>query len=212
MITEVPAAFSKVILGLESPEKLKAQGMTVINSEERSMGSAPGRMIRVRQEAQGTMAEKWLWAFGTEDRTVMILGTAFQEEELAPVLGAIVTASWDPNHTVDQAEGVGFAIEPGKLVLWTRMGDMLMYTSDGKPDLNKTGKPMFFGGPSISATAVEDMEAFAKKRASELPLSGVQIQSTESITIADLPGVALHAEALESGGEGTRFIYQVIPF
>lgn len=212
LVTEFPAPYAEVVAGFTDRNALGEQGIQVEGLEARGNGAYPGTLVRTRQAAQGVVALKWIWIFGTDKATAMVMATGFDEADLAVLKAALLTTAWDPEATPAGAEGQRFELGfTGDFAVWRRMGGTVAYTLGGGA-LEGPGAPLFTIGPALGAGAIDDREAFARSRAEALPLDEVAVEGVTAIEVDGLPGVALNARGEDVQNGRTIAIYQAILF
>ena len=216
MVSEVPAPFGQVKPGLTDAGQLLRQGMQLIEHEDRPIGRHDGKLIKVRQKAQGVEVVKWLWGFGNDDVTVIVVGVCPKEvvdTELDTVKAAVLSSVWDLDMEVDPLDGLAYSIkDTGGMKLLNRASSMIAFSPDGEAGTDEEGhsKPLFVVAPGMRPVE-EERPVFAEK----LMQSTAGYRDIESgpftpVTVDGLPGLSCTATALYK--REPTFIYQLVLF
>lgn len=194
MVTEVPAPYAQVKVGVGDATMLRARGMELLEKEDLPLGKHGGLLVLVYQEAQGRKVKKWMRLFGDDDRSVLVLATAplAMADSWMPVLKeSLLSIAWGEAAELpdDVFEGLSFRLKDlAGMQPQSRLGAMVGLTPDGEADLEKKGKPLFSVGPAVSPIADRDRE-----RVAEFTLRstyrGAKIEATREIEIDGMKGV-----------------------
>jgi hypothetical protein len=154
--------------------------------------------------------QKVIWVFGTETESVLVMGIVPKgrtKKYLRPVEKAVLSSIWKPMLVVDPGEALGFRLgDTGGMKLFSRSTNMLIYTADGRPDSEHTGKPVFVIGPAYSPVSIEDQEDFADRRLRQFTaFEVVRVESKERIRINELDGYAMIARTRSDGQPGVAY-------
>ncbi len=216
MVSLVPGSFAHVRVGLEDPLKIAKRNMELLAREDREAGEQPGVLMHLRQRVQQGEFEKWMWVFGSENETVMIVGiypSALEEDYSSVLRNAVLSARWDPKAEVSPLDGLGFSLaHTGTLAFFTRVANMVSYTEDGQADLEKQGKAMFIIGPAYRPIEAGDRRSFVRQRLRQTTKhSDFEIESIDAVAVDVLEGFEVIATAVSDSNVPTT-IYQLILF
>ncbi len=211
-VIEFGAPFREVASGFTDPKALADQGLSIETRESVPNGSFPGELLVGTQESTGLAANLVLWIFGAPGGTVLVQGTYVDDARAEDLRTSVLSARWDAQVEVDPTAGLEFELATTEdLKLWQRLGDLLAYTLDGRPDVDSKGDPMFMIGPG-PALPIEDREAFVRERTRQLPLRSIEIESLEPIQVDGLDGFQVTVRALDPATGAARAAYQTILF
>ena len=218
MVTQVAGPYAQISLGLSMPHALRQRGMELVEGAERPAGDEPGKLVRVEQEANGIVADKWIRVFGSSERTAMIVATiprSSGDTWMPRLRTSVLTARWDeragPRGPFD---GTSFRLrELGGLQFVSKMGGMLMFTPDGEPDSGRTGKPLFLAGPSIAPRTPSESRDFAEERIRNVEGHRVtEIESVTPVEIDGMSGLEIVAKAMDRDASAEAVIWQTMLF
>lgn len=214
MVTEVPAPFSQITAGF-TREQMAPRGMTLRGSEPLTVDGRQGMLLSITQSARGVAFDKWILAFGDDSTAVLVTGTYPQARagELGePIKQAVLSARLRTAGPADRFEGLGFRIAEGsRLRIATRMGNLLLLNETGTLPNAVPGSPVLVVGSSFSEVDLADLEAFSRRRATQIAtLSGVSNFSGGPITIDGAAAYELFADAVNSDDGKPLKVYQVV--
>lgn len=215
-IAEIAGPYSEVIQGFDSEPKLAMQRMKIVKRDPLPQGTYPGEFIELTQTSSQGSFIKWIWVFGSETQSVTVMGLCPQgssPDHLERIESAVRSASWEPELKLDPKDELKFSLEDeAGMVLMPGITGMLTYTSDGQPDKDRTGKPLFMLAPAIQETPGSP-ETYAAKRM-RLTAGHKKIQAGElvPITIDGLSGYECVATSIHRNSGEAAFIYQVMLF
>ena len=214
MISEMRGPFSKVSAGFGQPALLARQGMRLVSSEKRKMGQHDGVHLTVSQKSGDFEVKKAIWVFGTEQNTVLVVGTVLTQQVgvwFDRVEAAVLSAQWKLGSRTSPFEGLGFELRDTQgLEFLDRVSNMVMYSEDGQPDVQGTGKMLFGFGPSFGGVEIKDRAAFVERRVRAMPCGVEVIESKEEIEIDGLKGYAVVASPVKDGR--ARVVYATLLF
>ena len=214
IVTELPGPASDMQKGMTG-EALASRGMTLIHSETVKIEGQPAILLQASQSAAGTGFVKWMLVAGDAKKTVMIVA-AYPEaaKELAMALRAtLLSASWSgAPRKVNPYEGLMFRVDPTpKLKLAGRVGALLVFSETGSMQPSNAADAMMVVGNSISDVKIDNVETFARVRASKTtrigPLRNLQ---GRAVTADRLKGYELVGETNDlKSGQALR-MYQLV--
>jgi hypothetical protein len=214
MVTEMPAPYAQITAAF-TKEGLATQGMSVLSQRDITISGKPAFLIHVRQSAQGTVFLKWIVATGTDKETVLITATfpeRLKAQWSAALEKAVLSAQWDHTAKTDPLAGLNFSIKDDpELKLARRVSNMLLLTKDGTLPGKPTNDPLLIVGASFSEVLIADLRKFAEERLSQTAqVSGATIKKQAPVTIANLEGSEIIAEAEWREPKQPVTIYQVV--
>ncbi len=220
LVSEVANPFVDVSAGFSDAKRLAASKMTVHSREQRKQGQYDGLLLQVDQDAGHILVRKWIWVFGDDKNTVMVMGSCMKNHAAGqlPVLReAVTSARWDLRASVDVFEGLPFRLHDiAGLKYSSRVGYTVCLTLDGKPDLKRENKAMLLVGPSFGdvkdgVAKITDRRAFARERVEWLPYAYPVIEEPEAIEIDGMKGYVMKGVGLNKAKKKVA-IYGVVLF
>lgn len=214
MVTEMPGAFTEVTAGFTA-DGLKTKGMQLISKEELKFDSYPAVLINVSQSAGTREFKKWIFAFGSESKTVLITGSypKEQEGEMSILLkNTLLSANWDKSIEIKdlQADLTYNLPSTPDLKMAGRLQNCLVYTPDGNI---KNCSTFFMVAQSISEIGVVDKSDFTYKRLLKIEtIKDLKIKSQDDVVINDLPGREIIATAITKKYHTPIMIYTLVLF
>lgn len=212
LVMIVGGPIAQIRKGFESARSLAEKGMQLVSTEERKAGDLDGVLSRIKQSVGGQDYDKWVWAFGDAEQSVLVMGTWLSgDEELGDrLLAGVLSARYDD--ATDPLAGLGFSVEHGPLVFSKRVGNNLVYVSEGAHVPVNDEDAFLVVGPAVGAVTVADPELFARQRLVQTAqYSGFKVESARPIAVDDLNGIEIVAVA-ESSTKGEALVYQVVLF
>ena len=214
LVVEVEAGFDEVAVGWEDSAALAEQGMTLLASESMPLDSNPGLLCKVAQDAGTIQVTKWVWIFGTDQHSVLVVGNCpdeFVDSSLSSIREGVLSAIWNPAEETPPKQETAFTIGYAGEFQARPSGAQLIYSIDG--EIDETGQqPIFLAGPS-SAPASGDLASFSDQRLRATAFhSNFEVQSAKPIEIDGLSGWEIRASAVDERGDLPKSIYQVVLF
>jgi hypothetical protein len=215
MVVTIPGPFSEVSRDF-TPEGLKIQGMKIKTTQNVSIDGNKGILINLNKTAYGTRFSKWIFTFGDETETKIIIATFPQAHaaKLSPILKSVLlTAKNDTSMPPALGFDAGFQIRANQLKLTRSIEKTLMYTKDGIIPAKLPEDPLFIVAPSFSEVAIADKKEFATQRLSQT--RNIQINSittTAPITIDGFDAYEIVADAKDLTSDTPITVYQVMLF
>jgi hypothetical protein len=213
VVSELPGPAEQMQKGM-TREMLASRGMNLIRSQIVKAGGKDAVLIHVSQTADGKEFLKWMLIAGDANKTVMIVGTFPKEStELSlPIQRAILSASWSNLTKTPPNEGLTFRVYPtAALKRAGRVANMLVFTESGKMGPGDPAQAVLVVGSSISDASIDNVEKFARERATKTsqvgPLRNIKGQE---LTTDGLPGYELVADATDRKTGREVRMYQLI--
>jgi hypothetical protein len=215
MVMTIPGPFLEVSRGFTA-EGLKTQGMKLKSTKNVSIDGNKGILINLNQTAYGTKFSKWIFTFGDETETKIIIATFPQAkaDKLSPILKSVLlTAKNDASVPPALGSDLSFNISANKLKLTRSIEKTLMYTKDGAIPAKSPEDPLFIVAPSLSELAIVDKKEFATQRLSQTKSIQINsITSTAPIAIDGFDAYEIVADAKDLTSGTPITIYQVMIF
>jgi hypothetical protein len=214
MVTDLPGGLETILPAFTDEDRLRTEGIRVIEASDLEHAALPGRLLHVEQQAQSMVVEKWIWVFGDADACVIVMGTCMKDhcpEQLAMLRAAVTSAVWDRTTPTDPLDGLGFRLgDTGGLRFAKRLANLVVYTDSGEVELNPEHGVSFMIGPAMGSGPISDRKGFAERRAGQLPLDDLQFETIEPTSIDGLHGYTLVGTFERKGFD--HFVYVVIVF
>ena len=217
MVTELPGSYAQLSTGFSNISTLMKRGMSLLHKQPVTVGGRRALLMNLQQNAYGREFLKWLLMFGDESESVMLVATFPKEleAEFSPKMKAsILTARWERDKAIVPSEGLRFMVsEKGELKLSKRVANLLAFTKGGIFPSTHVDDPVFIIGQSFSKIDIDNPEEFAKARILQTAqITDVKIEESNKITIDDLDGYEIVANAKDKASGRAIMIYQVVLF
>lgn len=216
MVTELPAPYTQLIQGF-TKQNLASRGMVLLKKEKLDLVVEGALLIHIKQKAQGIDFLKWMFVFGKDKQSVMIVATfpeKFKGLLSEPLKKSVLSAQWDINAKVDFFEGLTFRVkEQPNLLIAKKIGNNILLTKDGVfPQASKLD-PFMVVGSSISEswTIPKNIQDFSKKRLAQTDiLKGIKIVSEKEIQINSSKSYFIEAHAQDKESNESLYVFQCI--
>lgn len=213
MVMEFPAPYKQIIAGFNG-NALKAQGMTLIKSEDTEFDGRPATMMYIKQVANNTNYLKHTLVFGDSTFTIMVNGiypesASGLEEEIKK---SIFSIKYNPIQTVDGEQTAEFKIDITRsdLHFANYLQGSLIYTADGKMPTESENKSMLIVGSSFQNVAIDNRKEYCIKRVKSLPYGEKNVvEEIIPVTINNLEGFELIAYGFDKENQ-KQLTYQTI--
>lgn len=214
MVTQMPAPVAEIRKAM-TKETLATRGITLLSSNEETVGGREALLLQVAQSAAGKDYLKWMLVMGDPKETVMIVGTfpkSAGEEVGAAIRTALLSASLAAAGPSDPFEGLLFRITPTQVLkIAGRVSNMLLLTESGKPGTLAPGEPVYVIGSSIRPGGSGDLKAFSEARAKQTEqIRDLENLNGREITLGGLAAYELLADAKDVRTGTAMRLYQVI--
>ena len=149
MITEMDGALKSMAAILDA-EELKQKGVKELSRESAPLGPHDGLWLEAEHATSEGTALKTIWMFGNDEKTILMTGVVWNTspEKMIAIEASMRTARWNPAGKRDPLEGLNFRLRDTQgLKLMTRMNNWLIYTEDGQPDKDASGKLIYLLQP-----------------------------------------------------------------
>ena len=216
MVMEQPhGGFAEIRKGF-APEKARSYGLTVLGTRHGTVDGHPAVLAEIQQPVAGLTLHKWALLLGNETKAV-IINAAYPEShvlELRAVLEDMLLAvRWNPSARPDPFTSLGFRIDAKGLQFAHRMGNMLLFSRDGRVVSERYAVPTFTASRSIQSASFLSQSWFARRRLRSLPhFRDLKILAEKDLEIDDLEAVEILAEANSRKWDVRVFLYQVVIF
>lgn len=208
-------AYSQSVRAFVDEERLAKQGMTVVSREKVTIDGREGLLVRLTHRFDGDEYLKWIGMWGDDRTTIQVMGMCplSQAPRWTEILRRVVLrARWDPKLPVDPLAPLDFTIEPPVGLKYAgRLQKLIVYNAEGTLPASDPEEPQWTLVPVTTATAVEDLKAFAEQRVAKTAgCVDVQVRSSGEVAIAGLKAWEITASAKSARGDTTRFVHQVV--
>jgi len=217
IIVEMPGPFSEYKKGF-TKAKGKSHGMDLIDKQDITINGFSAILIEAVQPAYGTIFNKYILVFGTEQNTIMINGTF--PKELKKVMSADIKKSllsvvYETDKNVNPLDEIGYSvnIENTKLKYANSMAKSVLYSVDGKIPPESEDKTFFILGSSLNNIEIVDKKQFAIDRVNKTAtFRNIDIEKIQEIEINGLFGYEIIANGINDKTGKMDKIYYVILF
>jgi len=218
MVTEIPGPFSELARGFTTAS-MASKGMKLLTKSEVKIASGTAVLCHLSQQAYGQEFMKWMLAWGSEQEGVLVVATCpktVQAEWSEPLKQALLSCTWDQASKINFFEGLTFRIsEQDDLKIANKIGNSLILSRQGAFPQKNPRDPVVVVGASITQgwNFQGNREEFAKERLlSSKNFRYTKFLKTEKITINELEGQIIEAEAQDIKSGNQRFILHAIIF
>ena len=215
MVLDIPGPFAETSKAI-TKEDFLSQGVEVKTIEKLELNGLPAFFVTGEQNAHGNIYTKFVLVFGTANETILINGASPNNlQEIAKeIKTAMLTCFYDADKKINPFDALDYELDvsPGKLIFAKSVSNSLAYTSDGNLPTKSTDKTTLVVAKSFSKTVIEDKKLFALNRLKQLPIKITKIESTQQITIDDIPGYEIVASGKDKKTGNPEKSYQVILF
>lgn len=214
LVTQMPAPVAEIRKAM-TKDMLATRGITLLSSQEETVGGREALLVHVAQSAAGVDFLKWMLVTGDPKETVMIVGTfpkSAGEAAGAAIRSALLTASLAAAAPSDPFEGLLFRITPTPaLKIASRISNMLLLTESGSPGPHGPEEPAYIVGSSIGPGGGGDLKVFSEARARQTTqIEDLRNVSGREITLGGLTAWELLADAKDMKSGAAIRLYQVI--
>lgn len=216
MVNELPGSFLAVTKKYNK-ENFAEKGMDLLDKEEMPFGEYNGILVKGAQETHGVPFEKWLYAFGNEHRTIVIVGNYPKQyaKELSAVVRKIVTSPEYNEHTErNMLEGLPFSINlVQNFKVAQRIQNTLILTINAQFPVTDPDQPVFIVGQSLGVNRIEDHKKFCIDRLMQTKkVKNIKIVHMAPLTVSGLSGYEIKSDAVDEKLGNKVCIYQAMLF
>jgi hypothetical protein len=124
---------------------------------------------------------------------------------------AVLSARWS-QAPADPLEGIGFRVTTGpRLRIATRLGNSVAINETGSLPNTEPGAPLLVIGRSVAEVDLSDLEAFARRRITQMPgISNLSNVSGGPLTIDGGAAYQLTADAVQTDNSVPLKLFQVV--
>lgn len=213
MITALPVPPDK-LSGMWQPDKLRAQGMSLVKKERVSVSGITAELAFVTHSVEGMEFEKWILVFPTQEQTFLCVAAYPSAESDALRLqlrDSLLSISYDA--AAIAASAPTFHVDVAGLKLAHRISRTEMYTADGKPEQASPGAPLFLAGPSIAKVAPVDRHAYFQQRLRQTAHTTIlEVTPPAALVVDGLPGFESVATATDTSSGTPMTVYHLMLF
>ncbi len=219
MLSKIPGPFAAVTKGFNK-STLATRGMELISKRSITIDNQPGLLLNVSQSAYGQKFLKWILVFGNEQDTKVITATFLIDNapKLSENLKRVVLAVVPSKIAAPAVSSLPFTVAAVeglvRVTKITAFGKAAAFTKDGNvPSSSVITDPLLIVTPSLGAVPVGDRKSFAQQRLSNYPQIEIEkVTTTNEISIDNLPGWEITANARDLKTKAPLKIYQVMLF
>ncbi len=219
MMTVIPGSFKEVTRGFDQ-KGLATRGISLLSRQTIKIQKQPGFLLHVAQSAAGSKFLKWIVVFGDDQKTNIVTATFLSENAAklsAPLKKVVLSVTPSQRAISANVLALPFAVTAVKgmnlVKKLTGIGKVAVFTKDGNMPIGSPADPLFLIAPSLGEVSVGDEKMFATRRLSNYPQADiVTMKSSQPITIDNLSGWEIVADALDRKTKTPLKIYQVMLF
>jgi hypothetical protein len=217
MLSKIPGPFTAVTQGFNK-SALATRGIDLISQQPIKIDNQSGLLLNVSQSAYGQKFLKWIVVFGNERETNIITATFPSDKpQLSEPLKKVVLAVVPSKIAAPALSSLPFTVTAvaglARVTNVTAFGKAATFTKDGNMPSAAVTDPLLIVTPSLGAVPVGDQKSFAQQRLSSYPQIKIEkITATNEVTIDNLPGWEITADARDPKTQSILKIYQVMLF
>jgi hypothetical protein len=220
LLAVIPGPFKEVIKGFNNKKSLATKGIILLSQQPIKIKNQPGYLLEISQNFNGLEVRKWTVVFGDERKTNMVTATFLKKDSaklsasLKKVVLAVSPLSRPTSASVSSLPFSVTAVDGLMLVQKAAgLGKIALFTNNGQIPAASPADPLFMVTPSLGAVPVLDRQAFAIRRLSGYPETKIlAVKSTKKITIDNLSGWEIVADAQDQSTKTSLQLYQVMLF
>jgi hypothetical protein len=219
MLSKIPGPFAAVTKGFDK-STLATRGIDLISKQPVKIDNQSGFLLKVSQSAYGQKFLKWILVFGNEQDTKILTATFPIENapKLSDNLKQVLLAVAPSKISAPAVSSLPFTVTAVdglvRVTKITAFGKAAAFTKDGNmPSSSVITDPLLIVTPSLGAVPVADRKSFAQQRLSNYPQIKIEkVTVTNEISIDNLSGWEIIADARDLNTQATLKIYQVVLF
>lgn len=217
VVLDMPAPFEKAVKNGFTQEQLADQGIELHTTERLVINGLPGILMTGRQFAFGTLYDKTILIFGSENETIIITGAVpsvnIQKKEL--MIETLLSAYYDKSIKIDPFEELDFSIsyKGSGLVFAKALSGMIVLNKDGIVPSIAEDKSALFLGKAHSELPISDKKDYCVRRIKNIPNNPVEeIESIFEVKYGGLEGYEIIANSKNKTTNQHEKIYLVLLF
>lgn len=219
-VTEIKGPYDQVIASFSKGE-LASRGMNLTASSVITMGkneNLKASLIEYTQTAYGQKFKKVACIFGDKTNTTIVTGAMPENgagELFKSLKESAESARYNPHARIESLdEGLPFTIaDTKKLKKASRLQNVLLFTTTGKPDQARGSNAIFAVGQSAGQVSIGDHETFARERLLQSPqVKNITIDKVTMVKQAGLEGDEFFAKGTDAQDGTPTYVYQTILF
>jgi hypothetical protein len=216
LIMTMKAPFAELSQGF-TQEQMAKRGWTLLDRKDLKVGEQAGTLIHFEQPAQGLVYLKWSVMFG-DDSSSTVTTAMFPkdlEKEYSNLLKATVLSARLTGQPPDPLSRLPFTLTGSTKLRATpgAVGQSLSFTRDGTLPTKSAADPLLIVAPALGEVEAGDKGQLAQQLLQSLAnVTGLKVQSTESITIDGLSGYESIAQGKDEKTGIPLTVYQVTIF
>jgi hypothetical protein len=218
MLSKIPGPFAAVTEGF-TKSTLATTGIDLISKQSIKIDNQSGFLLNVSQSAYGQKFLKWIVVFGNDRETNVITATfPINNPQLSENLKKVVLAVVPIKIAAPVVSSLPFTVTAveglARVKNVAAFGKAAAFTKDGNiPSSSVVTDPLLIITQSLGAVPVGDRKSFAQQRLSGYPQIEIEtITATNEVTIDNLPGWEIIANARDLKTKLPLKIYQVVLF
>jgi hypothetical protein len=218
MLSKIPGPFTAVTQGFNK-STLATRGIDLISKRSIKIDNQSGWLLNVSQSAYGQKFLKWIVVFGNERETNVITATFPSDKpQLSEPLKQVVLAVVPTKIAAPALSSLPFTVTAveglARVNNVAAFAKAAAFTKDGNmPSAAIITDPLLIITPSLGAVPVGDQKSFAQRRLSGYPQLKIEkVSATNEVTIDNLPGWEITADARDLKTGSTLKVYQVMLF
>jgi len=211
ILTQTLAAPIKEVLAGFSPAAFEKQGMLWLEQEHTRWQAGEGLLVHALQMVGDVRFIKWIGAFGNDQRTFVVTGTAPEAmagEYSEPLRQSILSVRLKSEANYAPQKRFEFRSQGN----WqpTALSDLgIAYSLPGQDPTEKQSNPLAIAKRVVEQIPVAEQEHHSQSRIRSFPeVSEVTLEAIRKVSLDDLQGWEIQAVARSGGGEAA-VLYQL---
>lgn len=216
IVMDMPAPWGEIRQIFTAKDGLVSQGIVVKKVHPMQVYGKEGFLVIGEQHAHGVMFAKYILAFDTGSGTVMVNGAhpAELKEFADGMVTSLLSVVYNADAQIDEFAGVTYRVDVSgtKLKFAMMSGSVHLFTVDGKATPEAADKTFLMVGNTLGYVVREDHKQTAVDHLYKMPFVNFEILTIDPITIDDITGYAITANAENTKTGAKELIYHVTLF
>jgi hypothetical protein len=218
LLSVIPGPYAEVTKGFDK-KGLATKNISLLSRQNIKIAQQPGVLLHLSQLVNGQTFLKWVVVFGDAQKTTLVTANFLKKNSgklSEPLKRAVLAVS--PTTVVSSgASTLPFRVTGVEGLVFVQkvagFGKIAAFTKDGNIPNVSPADPFFLVTPSLNAQLVSDKKGLATKRLYSYPKVDITtIKSMNEISIDNIPGWELVADAQDQSSKIAVKIYQVMLF
>lgn len=215
LVAEIETGAESLANGF-TEQALATRGMKLLQKQNVDLHGTKATMLKVRQEANGSVYQKQMLVFGDNSTAVLATGTYPENnvESEAAIKTSLLSAYYNRQSKASSEPASAFTVDvAGTAFKFAKnLAGSVLYTTDGKVSSESPDKAVIIIANSLGKTSSGDKKQFSIASLQKLPQCQTnKVQDISPVTINGLSGYEIIANGKGPKNED-QLVYQVLLF